>query len=70
VKSSLSRRSFLIAGLGAGGAALAGWATRPDTILYNGKILTMATREREVEALASTALSSHRTSCDASARRA
>jgi predicted amidohydrolase YtcJ len=52
VKRSLSRRSFLIAGLGAGGAALAGWATRADTILYNGKILTMATREREVEALA------------------
>ena len=48
----VSRRSFLIAGLGAGSAALAGWATRPDAILYNGKILTMGTRKREVEALA------------------
>jgi len=52
VQRPVSRRSFLIAGLGAGSAALAGWATRPDAILYNGKILTMGTRKREVEALA------------------
>src|SRR5262249_9428078 len=28
------------------------WDTRPDVILYNGKILTMSARERQVEALA------------------
>ena len=48
----LSRRAFIVAGLGAGTAALARWVTRPDTILYNGRILTMAARQREVEALA------------------
>ena len=48
----LTRRTFIAAGLGAGAAAFARWDTRPDTILYNGKILTMAAREREVEALA------------------
>ena len=48
----LSRRAFIVAGLGAGTAAFAHWATRPDTILYNGRILTMAARQREVEALA------------------
>src|SRR5690242_8003010 len=50
----LSRRAFMVAGLGAGAAALGRWDTRPDTILYNGRILTMAAREREVEALALT----------------
>ena len=48
----LSRRSFLAAGLGASAAALARWDTRPDAILYNGKILTVGVREPEVEALA------------------
>jgi predicted amidohydrolase YtcJ len=48
----LTRRTFIAAGLGAGAAAFARWATRPDTVLHNGKILTMAAREREVEALA------------------
>jgi len=48
----LSRRTFMVAGLGAGAAAFGRWATRPDTILHNGRILTMAAREREVEALA------------------
>jgi predicted amidohydrolase YtcJ len=48
----LTRRTFIAAGLGAGAAAFARLATRPDTVLYNGKILTMATRAREVEALA------------------
>lgn len=48
----LSRRLFIAGGVGAGASALAGWGTRPDTILYNGKILTMSAREREVEALA------------------
>ena len=47
-----SRRTFLAAGLGASAAALARWDTRPDTVLYNGKILTLGTREREVGALA------------------
>ena len=47
-----TRRSLIAAGLGAGAAAFARWATRPDTVLHNGKILTMAAREREVEALA------------------
>ena len=48
----LSRRTFMVAGLGASAAAFGRWDTRPDTILYNGRILTMGTREREVEALA------------------
>lgn len=49
----LSRRSFLAAALSAGGsAAFAEWSIRPDTVLHNGKILTVGTREREVEALA------------------
>ena len=48
----LSRRTFIAAGLGASAAAFARWDTRPDTILYNGRILTMGTREPEVEALA------------------
>jgi predicted amidohydrolase YtcJ len=48
----LSRRTFLATGLGAGAAAFARWATRPDAVLYNGKVLTMGAREREVEALA------------------
>jgi predicted amidohydrolase YtcJ len=51
----LSRRSFLAAALSAGGSAAFGdWSTRPDTVLHNGKILTVGTRarEREVEALA------------------
>lgn len=47
-----SRRGFVAAGLGASAAAFARWETRPDTILYNGRILTMGSREREVEALA------------------
>ena len=48
----LSRRTFLAAGLSAGASAFARWATRPDAILFNGKILTVGAREREVEALA------------------
>jgi predicted amidohydrolase YtcJ len=47
-----SRRTFLAAGLGASVAALARWDTRPDAILYNGKILTVGVRQPEVEALA------------------
>jgi predicted amidohydrolase YtcJ len=47
-----SRRVFIVAGLGAGVAALARQTARPDKVLYNGKILTMGVREREVEALA------------------
>jgi predicted amidohydrolase YtcJ len=52
VTHRFSRRSFIATGLGASVAAFARWDTRPDTILYNGRILTMSTREREVEALA------------------
>jgi predicted amidohydrolase YtcJ len=52
VKKRLTRRSFIVTGLGASVAALARWDTRPDTILYHGRILTMSAREREVEALA------------------
>lgn len=48
----LNRRTFVAAGLSAGAAAFARWDSRPETILHNGKILTMSTREREVEALA------------------
>ena len=48
----LSRRTFLAAGLGASAAAFASWTTRPDAVLYNGKILTLSARQREVEALA------------------
>jgi len=48
----LSRRTFLAAGLGASAAAFASWTTRPDAVLFNGKILTLSGREREVEALA------------------
>jgi predicted amidohydrolase YtcJ len=49
----LSRRHFVAAGFGAAtSAAFARWDTRPDTILHNGKILTMGAREREVQALA------------------
>ena len=48
----LSRRAFIATGLGASVTALGRWASRPDAVLYHGKILTMGTREREVEALA------------------
>ena len=48
----LNRRTFMVAGLGASAAAFGRWDTRPDTILHNGRILTMGTREREVAALA------------------
>ena len=47
----LSRRGFVLAGLGAGAAALARSAERPETVLYNGRILTQGA-PREVEALA------------------
>ena len=49
-----TRRTFVAAGLSVSASALARWDTRPDTILYNGKILTMGAREREVQALALT----------------
>jgi predicted amidohydrolase YtcJ len=48
----LTRRAFVATGIGASASVLARWDTRPDAILYNGKILTMGAREREVEALA------------------
>src|SRR5579864_2087338 len=48
----LTRRSFIATSVGAGAAAFARLDTRPDTVLHNGRVLTMAPREREVEALA------------------
>src|SRR5579864_5267886 len=51
-RGRLTRRSFIATSVGAGAAAFARLDTRPDTVLYHGKILTMAPREREVEALA------------------
>ena len=52
MRKRLTRRSFIATGLGASVGAWARWDLRPDTILYNGRILTMSAREREVEALA------------------
>ncbi len=49
---AISRRHFLVAGLGASAAAFARLETRPDVILYNGKILTICDRAPEVEGLA------------------
>ena len=48
----LSRRTFIATGLGASAAAFGRWDTRADTILHNGRILTMGTRAPEVAALA------------------
>ncbi len=48
----LNRRTFIAAGLTASATAFGRWDLRPDSVVYNGKILTMGTREREVEALA------------------
>jgi hypothetical protein len=48
----LSRRTFIATGLGASVSALGRWATRPDAILYNARILTMGVRQPEVQALA------------------
>jgi predicted amidohydrolase YtcJ len=49
---TFSRRAFVAAGIGATVASHARWDSRPDTVLYNGKILTVGTREREVQAIA------------------
>lgn len=48
----LSRRAFLATGLGASVTALGRWDSRPDAVLHNGRILTMGSREPEVQALA------------------
>ncbi len=47
-----SRRAFLATGLGASVAAFGRWDTRPDTVVYNGRILTMGAHAPEVQALA------------------
>jgi predicted amidohydrolase YtcJ len=52
VRTRLSRRTFIAAGFGATASAFARWETRPDTILHNGRILTMGASDPEVEALA------------------
>jgi predicted amidohydrolase YtcJ len=49
---AMNRRHFLVAGLGASAAAFARIEQRPDTVLYNGKILTVGDRDPEVEAVA------------------
>jgi predicted amidohydrolase YtcJ len=51
VRRPISRRTVIAAGLVATAAAFARWDTRPDTILHNGRILTMGARDPEVEAL-------------------
>ncbi len=48
----LTRRAFLGAAAAASATAFARWDTRPELVLYNGAILTMSTREPEVQALA------------------
>jgi predicted amidohydrolase YtcJ len=48
----LSRRAFLATGLGASVTALGRWDSRPDAVLHNGRILTMGSREPEVQAVA------------------
>jgi predicted amidohydrolase YtcJ len=50
--SRLTRRGFMITGLGATAAALGKWQTDPDTVLYNGAIWTVTERAAEVEAIA------------------
>jgi len=37
----LSRRAFIATGLSASAAAFGRWDTRPDSVLHNGRILTM-----------------------------
>jgi predicted amidohydrolase YtcJ len=48
----LSRRTFIATGLGASVTALGRWDTRPDAVLHNGRILTLGSREPEVQAVA------------------
>ena len=48
----LTRRAFLGAAAAASATAYARWDTRPDTVLYNGAVLTMSPREPEVQAVA------------------
>lgn len=48
----LSRRTFIATGLGASVSAFGRWDTRPDTVLHNGRILTMGAREPQVQAVA------------------
>ncbi|HYM29011.1 MAG TPA: hypothetical protein VET66_12745, partial [Steroidobacteraceae bacterium] len=49
---ALTRRAFLGAAAAASAAAFARWDSRPYLVLYNGAILTMSTREPQVQALA------------------
>jgi predicted amidohydrolase YtcJ len=52
VRRRISRRTFVATAVAASAAAFARWDTRPDTILHNGRILTMGASNPEVEALA------------------
>jgi len=52
VTQTLTRRAFLGGAAAASATAFARWDTRPDMVLHNGAILTMSTREPEVQALA------------------
>jgi len=49
---SLSRRAFLGGAVALSSNALAAWGTRPDTVLYNGKIHTASARLVHAQALA------------------
>ncbi len=48
----LTRRGFMVAGLGASAAAFARWQPRPDTVLHNGLVWTGVPGQRDVTALA------------------
>lgn len=52
MRKRICRRTFIAAGLSTTAAAFARWDARPDTILHNGRILTMGASDSEVEALA------------------
>jgi predicted amidohydrolase YtcJ len=51
-QSRLTRRGFIVTGVGAAAAAFAKWQTEPDIVLYNGAIWTVSERVPEVEAIA------------------
>lgn len=50
--ATLTRRGFIVAGVGLSATATAMWQTEPDAIVYNGAIWTVSGTTREVEALA------------------
>lgn len=48
----LTRRAFVVAGMGTAAAAMAKWQIEPDLVLHNGAIWTVSERVPEVEAIA------------------